>query len=57
MLYFPGYKFVVNGLVLGPVGPYRGSKLGKLTAEVTAVPIPAALPLLAGGGRRRVQLV
>jgi len=64
-LYFPGYKFVVNGLVLGPVGPYSGSQRGRLTAEVTAVPIPAALPLFAGSlsllcwlaRRRRVQLV
>ena len=64
-LFFPGYKLVVDALLppLGPVGPYTGSQKGELTATVTAVPIPASLPLFAGGlglmgwlaGRRRGQ--
>ena len=54
-----GLKIVVNPLTL-KAGDYYGTDTGKLTMDVSAVPIPSALPLFAGGlaclgllGRRR----
>jgi hypothetical protein len=45
--WFPGWKLVTEELVIGPVGV--GTWTGKFFGTLSAVPLPASLPLFAAG--------